>query len=160
MNRKALEKLLDSRGIKSSPTRTPRARKPTHARFAPGTIVCEGVILGRAVPWKAPTLGRNGGARRTPDYRRFIDWRARVAAQSRRQFGSLRPYDGPVRLDTTFYLRPAPGRPPDTDNLRKSFADALETIVFLNDTQVAGGTLWREIDPDQPERVEFRVIAI
>jgi Holliday junction resolvase RusA-like endonuclease len=146
--------------------RTPKRRRSnTHAhRIAdadmvvrpPGSILCAGTISGRAAPWKAPHVGRNGGTIPTPGSKRCEAWQQVVAMEARKHMGPVRPYGFPVDLDVAFYIQPAPQQP-DRTNLLKAFEDGLQGVVFVNDRQVLGGhtNLW--INADEPERVEFIV---
>lgn len=124
-----------------------------------GTLICEGFIAGRPTPWKAPTLGRNGGTVRTRDYKTYKAWQEWVALQAKLLMGRRRPYGGPVALSARFVLAPRPGKPPDRSNLLKSFEDALEGIVIRNDTQIIDGPTTRAITDTEPQGVRFRVVA-
>jgi len=133
-------------------------RRPRGERLAPGTLIVAGRIWGRAVPWKAPSVGANGGTVPTPGYARYKEWQAIVAAEVKGHY-RRDPYGWPVRLDTTFRMTRAEGRYPDTDNLRKAFADALEGVLYTNDQLVAGGMIWRVLDsPD--DVTDYTVIAV
>lgn len=127
---------------------------------APGTVVAEGSIRGRAVPWKAPTLGRNGGAVRTRGYVQYKTWQEAVGLVAATQRRLRRPYGGAVRLEVTYYLAPRPGSLPDTSNLTKAFEDALQGVVIRNDTQVVGHCTRRVVSSQEPERVVYRVVAV
>jgi Holliday junction resolvase RusA-like endonuclease len=125
-----------------------------------GAVVAGGTIPGRAVPWKAPTIGRNGGAIRSRGYSAYKAWQSAVNALAGPQRRSRRPYGGPVRLEVTYYLAPRPGCPPDTSNLTKAFEDALQGVAIRNDTQVVGHCTRRVVTAREAERVEYRVIAV
>ena len=74
-----------------------------------------------------------------------------------------------MAVDTTFYRRWPQSAPqsqpeamaqwrakhlvmkPDVGNLRKAFLDALEGIVYLNDSQVVGGQEWKDFAIKAPE---------
>lgn len=126
----------------------------------PGSVICHGTILGRAVPWKAPTVSRAGGVVHGRDYKRFVAWQAEVRRQAAPLMGRRRPYGGPVALEMTFYLNPRGGTPPDPTNLQKSTEDAMQGILFVNDRQVQEVTSRRVVDRSQEQRVEFVVRAI
>ena len=134
----------------------------------PGSIVCEGVIEGRAVPWKEPVaVGKkafhavvHNGSRRSRDYLRYVGWKAEVGRQARPLMGRRLPYGGRVSLGVVFYIHPGRGKPPDRSNLLKAFEDALEGIVYRNDTQIDGGHTARVIDRQERQRVEFTVRAL
>lgn len=124
-----------------------------------GSLIFEGVVLGRPVPWKAPKVDRKGRTIPTADYKRFTAWKEGVRAQVYCDAAGMAVYAGEVAVLATFYLRAKPGRPPDTTNLFKAFEDGLQGVVFLNDSQVVQTTVSRVIDPAEVERVEFRVEA-
>jgi Holliday junction resolvase RusA-like endonuclease len=166
--------LLEAAGIPvpEGPAKVPpkRSRKANrHARpeavpFEPepaGTVLCAGSVPGRAIPWKAPNIGRNGGVVHGRDYKRYEEWKQTVAANVRLAMRRRKVYGGPVDVVATFYLRPIPGRTlPDRDNLIKAFTDALQGVVIVNDVQVCGGEPRRVVSAEEAERVEFSVIAL
>lgn len=125
----------------------------------PGTVVCRGVVPGRACPWKA--FPRVSAARRKAlGYGALGEWKRTVNAHAALLMAGRPPYEGPVSLSVTFYLHPAPGRPPDRANLLKAFEDGLEGVCYPNDTTVSDGQVRRHICPRCVERVEFEVIAL
>jgi Holliday junction resolvase RusA-like endonuclease len=124
-----------------------------------GTVICEGEIPERPVPWKAPTLGANGGAIRNRSYVAYKTWQAVVAAHARVAMGRKRPYAGPVALCLAFHLSKRPGSPPDLSNLVKSTEDALQGVVYRNDTTVRRISAERIVGSTEPDRVRFRVVA-
>lgn len=140
---------------------TRRAKLPVEPieLVAPGVVVAEGTIPGRAIPWKSPTIGRNGGAMRSRGYGAYKAWQSLVNALAAPQRRSRRPYGGPVRLEATYYLAPRPGIPPDTSNLTKAFEDALQGSVYRNDSQVVGHCTRRVVSAQEAERVVYRVVA-
>jgi Holliday junction resolvase RusA-like endonuclease len=93
----------------------------------------------------------------------------RAYLRSADQWGSQAPLTGPVTLDTEFWLRwpqTAPTkRPeaiarwrrehlamkPDIDNLRKACSDALQNVLYVNDSQVVGGRLRKNYLPFDTE---------
>ena len=120
-------------------------------------------IPGTPAPWTAQM--RN--AERSLSFQRMQAWQEQIRAHARQKMGRRAPTAGAVRLDVVFYL-PTPGRaptgaekrrqwqrqhilrPPDLDNMRKAFSDALKGIVYLDDGQVvAGETVKTYID--EPE---------
>jgi Holliday junction resolvase RusA-like endonuclease len=123
-------------------------------------VVCEGVVEGRAVPWKSPTTGRHGGIVPSRDYSRYKSWQAIVAGEVKLLMGRRRPYGGPVRFDMTFYLRPNGRTRPDRINLAKAFEDAVQGIAIQNDVEIESGDVCRVMSATERERVEFRVTAI
>ena len=90
----------------------------------------------------------------------FQAWQEQIQAYMRENW-YWEPLTGPVVIDTTFY-RPWPESAPqqqevakkrweakhiltkpDVGNYRKAFLDALENIVYWNDSQVIGGMEWK-----------------
>jgi Holliday junction resolvase RusA-like endonuclease len=140
------------------PRRAKVIREPIELAEA-GAVVAAGTVPGRAVPWKAPTIGRNGGAVRSRGYCQYKAWQSLVNALAAVQRPRRRPYGGPVVLEVVYYLRPRPGGVPDTSNLTKAFEDALQGAAYHDDRQVVGHCTRRIITATEPERVEYRVIA-
>lgn len=129
---------------------------------ASGTILAEGEIPGRAVPWKAPKVNRYGRVISTREYSRYLAWQQEVHLRSTtHRCGRRRwPYGGPVALAIRFYLRHDNRTNPDTSNLVKAFEDALQGTIYENDTQVCRVTAERIVTSTEPERVEYHVAAI
>jgi Holliday junction resolvase RusA-like endonuclease len=134
----------------------------------PGSVVCAGVVEGRAVPWKEPVaVGKkafqvavHNGSRRSRDYLRYLSWQHEIRRQVAPVMGRHRPYGGRVAIDVVFYLHPKGGKLPDRSNLLKAFEDAIEGIVYVNDGQIQSGHTSRVIDRAEKQRVEFVVRAI
>ena len=129
---------------------------------ASGTVLAEGEIPGRAVPWKAPKVTRYGGIVQTREYKRYRAWQDEVHLRAAtHRCGRRRwPYCGPVSLSLRFYLRRDGRGNPDTSNLVKSFEDALQGAIYANDSQVYRVTAERIFTSTEPERVEYHVAAI
>ena len=125
----------------------------------PGVVIVEGVVLGRATPWKAPLAG-GGNVKRRIQYKRYADWKRHVAASVRLCMGGRKPYQGEVAIDLKFYLEPRPCRPPDWDNATNAFQDGMNMIAFIDDTLVCRASVERIVSATEPERVEFRVTAL
>lgn len=129
----------------------------------PGTVIAEGRVDGRAVPWQAPTVGRNGGCVPTRSYKRYQQWQALVRhlAAIQRPRRKRWPYRGEVELRLVFYLNRRGGRSnPDLSNVVKAFEDSLQGAVFDNDTQVCKIKAERVYTSMEPERVEYAVVAL
>ena len=137
--------------------RREKAEPPTLAE--PGTVIVEGVVMGRAVSWKSPNIG-GGNVRRRLVYKTYRQWKELVAATMKPLMQGARPYAGPVVVEFVFYLIPNPGHTPDTDNLGKSTQDSLNRVVFIDDTQVCESHLKRIISATERERAELRVTAL
>ena len=123
-------------------------------------MIAKGTIPGRAVPWQAPTLGRNGGVNHSArNYARYKQWLRTVAdfaALSRPRGG---PYAGPVSLRIVVYRRPGRGVAPDATNLQKAIEDGLQQVIYVNDRQVRDVHTTLHVTATEPERVEFQVVA-
>jgi Holliday junction resolvase RusA-like endonuclease len=129
----------------------------------PGTIVAEGTVPGRAVPWSAPTIGRSGGCVPTRGYRRYQAWQAlvRMTAAVQRPRRRAWPYRGDVELRLRFVLRPRGGRGnPDVTNLIKAFEDALQGALIADDCQVGRIRAERVLSGVEPEGVAYQVVAL
>lgn len=89
------------------------------------------VMVGRPVPAVRMTQKgkwRSKQAQRYLQYKTDLGWQAKEA-------GYKYPADGPMEVTATAYIL-AGGRDMDIDNLLKSFLDALNGIVWLDDKQV------------------------
>ena len=95
------------------------------------TLIFEGMVVGRAVPWKAPNVTRRGTFRD----KKVKKWQSHVKWQTL-QYKQGEPYDGPVMLDLKFIMRGRSGLLPDLTNLTKALEDVLQGIVYVNDRQV------------------------
>lgn len=120
-------------------------------------FTCEFSVPLRAIPWKAATVTRRGGAFKAPS---LVAWQDAVALHARLAMAGRSPYDGPVRLEMEFFLtRPRRGGVvPDWTNLSKSTEDAIQGIVIENDRQVVGAEVRRVVGSDDYTYV--KVIAI
>jgi Holliday junction resolvase RusA-like endonuclease len=75
------------------------------------------------------------------------------------------PLDGPLGLDVVYYRRRPQSKrrskvwadtKPDEDNYTKLFKDALEGILWTNDSRISDGR-YRKMFTDGPGRIEFRL---
>lgn len=161
-----LRKSLEAQGIAipaTSRARAPRKRDVlpiAAAERTPGRVIGAGTVPGRATPWKAPKVSRDGGVVPTRDYKRYKDWQAHVALHARVAMGRRRPYGGPFRAEVTYYLRPNGRTAPDTVNLHKAFVDALQGVVVVDDIAEMQVAAEKVMTATEPERVEWRVIAL
>lgn len=95
-------------------------------------------------PKERARRGNKGGwytPRRTSTYEAAVGWFARAA-------GVRRPLDGPVSLTLTLWFPDRRRR--DQDNVTKSVMDALNGIVWRDDSQVAKLVVMRGIDKEHP----------
>lgn len=128
-----------------------------------GTLICEGTVLGRAVPWKSPTMSRTGGVIPNRGYKAYKTWQEIIKHHVRchRPRRKSWPYGGPVELRVTFYVCKRGGRSnADTSNLTKAFEDSLQGELYANDSQVHRIRAERVFTSTEPERVEYQLIAI
>jgi Holliday junction resolvase RusA-like endonuclease len=164
-----LRKSLEANGIRI-PERAPsRARGRAFREVipidadterTPGRVICEGTVPGRAIPWKSPVTNRDGGVVHNRAYKAYKAWQAHVALHARIAMGRRKPYGGPFRAEVTYYLRPNGRTAPDTVNLHKCFLDATQGIVIVNDIEEMQVQAEKVMTSTEPERVEFRVIAL
>lgn len=128
-----------------------------------GTVLADGTVPGRAVPWKSPTVASTGGIVHDRGYKAYQAWQEAVKLHARIQRPRRRswPYHGDCELRVTFYLRPRGGRSdPDCSNLVKAFEDALQGEIYGNDTQIHRIRAERIFTSESPERVEYAVLAL
>lgn len=139
-----------------------------------GTVIAEGVVPGRAVSWKAPATSRAGRTimrdtgdnqslnRKVRSYKSFVCWVQFVQLHLRAINRRRHPYGGAVELRATFYFRPMSNdrQVPDLCNAVKAFEDAMQGVVIKNDNQVMRHRTERVMSAQEPERVEFQVIAL
>ena len=101
----------------------------------------EFTIVGDPVPWTSwPKRGAPPAG-----FLNMQAWQAQIQAYAIRYWrgpdGPVEPLSGPVRLELEFYL-PQPKKPTnkypraDVTNLTKACEDALQGILFVNDSQV------------------------
>ena len=147
-------------------SRTRRAIPPAAEAIdpePPGTVIAEGFVPGRPVPWVAPKVGRNGGCVPTRSYKRYQDWQllVRHTAAVQRPRRKHWPFGGRVELRMRFVLRPRGGRGnPDTSNIVKSTEDAIQGVLIVNDSQVDRIRVERVFSGTEPEGVSYQVIAL
>jgi hypothetical protein len=140
--------------------RTPKGLKtvipePPIELVPDGTLICKFVMQNaRAVPWKAPTVTRYGGSYSDP---KVVAWQEQVAMAARIAYGAGRvPYGGPVTLITQVIVIDK-GNAPDLTNIEKAIEDAIEEVIFRNDTQVCRKVGFRLFGPF--DQVQVQVIA-
>lgn len=106
-------------------------------------------IEGKAVPWRAPMVTRNG---QTFSPKRVRDWEKYVAAKAKEACIPMAPKGTPVSLIVRFHIGVARSWPkkkqkdllyrmhtqlPDQTNLIKAVEDGLNGIAYEDDQQVA-----------------------
>lgn len=104
--------------------------KPEIFLESPGVELLSLVIPERAVPWSAPTVSKNG----TYKGKRLVTWQGHVSLLARLALGKTGPYEGPVHMRIRCWF--AKGPLPDLTNIVKGIEDCLQSLVFVNDTQV------------------------
>ena len=116
-----------------------------------GTMEWSLRIPGAPSPWTVQIAK----AARVSGFTNMQAWQAQIQAHARQQWQGP-PLEGAVVVDTTFYRgwpKHAPKQrekarwslrhiitTPDVGNYRKAFLDALQGIVYINDSQVLAGT--------------------
>ena len=120
----------------------------TRAAYAAGFPV-DGVgftVPGQAVPKQSFRYVHGGGYTPAP----VKAWQERVGYAARFEY-KQEPYRGPVVVRLVFYM--ANRRRRDLDNLSKAVLDALNGIVWVDDTQVEALHLYKFTDADDPRVV-------
>lgn len=107
----------------------------------------------------------------SPGFYHMKAWQTQIQVAMKQVWTAL-PHEGPLDVDTAFYLAPNQSAPkknkeayfqwcvkhvvmkPDLDNLRKAAIDALQGIVFANDSQVVAGGMTKffidRFEEDEP----------
>ncbi len=124
-------------------------------------------VYGKPVPMARPRVCRlPNGKSRTFNPASSTDWKESIALQAL----AHRPdklLDGPLILTAAFYLMKPPSKPkkcvhpatkPDWDNLAKAVTDALEGIIYTNDSRIVEAWIVKRYG--DPPRVEITVTAI
>lgn len=102
-------------------------------------------VYGRAVAkQRARTVRLPNGGVRTYTPQATVKWEHEIRLQAL-EHRPTDPLDGPIRLGATFYLSKPTSRPkravwadrkPDADNLLKAVTDALEGVMWANDSRL------------------------
>ncbi len=102
------------------------------------------------------------GVYKHPDTRRVME----LIAQSVKEQYAGQPLDGPLRLVILAYKTRPKSKPkevyadtkPDYDNIEKLIGDALEGILWVNDSRIVDGHCVKKFAPKgQPGWIEIRV---
>jgi Holliday junction resolvase RusA-like endonuclease len=121
-----------------------RSRRPAAA----GALLCRFGVGGRPAPWVTHGTSGTKAAQRMA----LRDWQGRIvhaAALAMRDRGDTHAvHTGPVEVWIDFVVGLG-RRLPDRDNLQKGATDAMQGIVFINDSQVIGGECRRLIGPHE-----------
>jgi Holliday junction resolvase RusA-like endonuclease len=125
-------------------------------------------IPGEAVPWAR--AGGKGKVRFTP--KKQASFMGVLKLFGERAMAGRPPLSGAIEMKVAaVYAKPASWSRkkaaetswktsrPDADNLSKIVADALNSLVFLDDAQVASLHVWKTYGPQAQLRVEVREIA-
>lgn len=119
------------------------------ARYAADAFPADGVaftVPGRPVPKQSFRYAHGGGY--TPQHVKA--WQERVGYAARYEY-KLAPYRGAVVVRLEFWMPNRRRR--DLDNLSKAVLDALNGIVWHDDTQVEALHLYKFVDGDDPRVV-------
>jgi Holliday junction resolvase RusA-like endonuclease len=135
-------------------------------------LLCEYVVHGAPVPWTVYARGRGAPS---PTFHKMQAWQDQIRATTRTEWGDV-PCTGPIRLDMEFYrprskdcprIRPASAKRwmakhilmrPDRSNYAKACEDALNGLVYLDDSQVVDGSISKRYAPTYSEG--FTVIRV
>jgi Holliday junction resolvase RusA-like endonuclease len=106
------------------------------------TLLVEFGVLGKAVPWKAPTVTRWS----TFKSKRLVAWQEQIAVQAIQAWRGKTPYGGPVEVHFWFVHRRSRVRDilawfckrPDMDNVFKAFADTITGNACRKSTTLDG----------------------
>lgn len=118
----------------------------TRAAYAAGTFPVDGVsftVPGQPVPKQSFRYAHGGGY--TPAHVKA--WQERVGYAARYEY-KLPPYRGAVVVRLEFWMKNH--RRVDLDNLSKAILDALNGVVWKDDTQVEQLNLYKFVDSDDP----------
>jgi len=124
-------------------------------------------VYGQPVPKaRARTVRLPNGTVKSYTPKKTANWEESIRIQSL----DHRPeklLDGPLELEATFYLLRPKSRPkkhmypdtkPDLTNLCKSVSDALEGLIFTNDSRIVQKTLRKRYG--DPPRVEIAIRTV
>ena len=109
-------------------------------------------IPGPAVPKGRPRVTRTGHAytpQRTKAYAEKVQWIAKA-------FAPKTPLSGPVSVRIVEYRKGTPDARPDIDNALKNLLDAMNGLIWQDDSQVVRLFAEKRYDPKSP-RVEVEV---
>ncbi len=136
----------------SDPTEFKPASLAVRALASPAPIAAEWrttelmlTIEGPPIPKGRPRSGK--GKTFTPKRTRDAERRIKGLATA----AGFRPIAGPVRFEVQFYLPTA--RRVDLDNLVKLATDSLNTVAYLDDSQIVDIAATKEIDRKRPRTV-------
>lgn len=135
-------------------TRKPPKPKVIVAALPAGTVLLRCEIPARAVPWKAPTVGRHGAFKD----KRLKRWQETVALYIAVEKRIRQPYEGPIEVyvDARFSRHPMG----DACNILKAVEDAMEGIVYINDRQVVKNGCERSLTGIDQVTIEVRAIDL
>jgi Holliday junction resolvase RusA-like endonuclease len=128
------------------------------AKAGPRLLIAFGV-RGHPVPWSVGRLSkpkvRKRATRKGPAGSKYripsknpalMSWQQEVNLRAKLAMAGRLPYAGPVTLAVTFRVMHRGGRKVgDVSNLTKGLEDALQGAVIVNDSQVCGVTMAREM---------------
>lgn len=121
------------------------------------TLILDVTVPGNPIPKGRPRVGRNGHTitpARTAAAEHRVGWLVKAA---------LAGYGGPdgarYAVEVRFCERRQPGQEADADNCQKLIGDALNGVVWLDDTQVVEWHVWMERDASRP-RTELRIFRL
>ena len=113
----------------------------------PRLLVCEVTIPGNPVPKQRPRVGSRGARtpERTLQAELKVGWIVKEAI-----VGHGGPDDHPYAIEARFFEDRRPGQHVDADNAAKLIGDALNGVVWFDDTQVVEWHLFIERGAKRP----------
>ena len=119
-------------------------------------LVVSVIVPGNPVPKGRPRLGRNGHTytpKRTVAAENKIAWTVKAGR------GGGEPDTAAYVIEARFYERRQVGQEADGDNCLKTISDALNQIVWIDDTQVVEAHYWIERGASRP-RTELAIYRL
>jgi len=115
------------------------------------------IVPGNPVPKGRPRTVKRRGRSVTFTPRRTAEYAEAVALMARQAMAGLPPLEGPLSVRVRFYRRDR--RRADGDNMTKNVLDAMNGIVYLDDSQVVDCRWTKHVDRANP-RAEVQIARI
>jgi len=114
-------------------------------------------VPGNPIPKGRPRTVKRGGQTVTFTPRRTAEYAEAVALVARRAMAGEPPLEGALSVRVRFYRRDR--RRVDGDNMTKNVLDAMNGIVYLDDSQVVDCRWTKHVDRADP-RAEVQIARI